>query len=62
MKLTLAERRFKSGETRSKGFAFAEYTSQDEQIKVVAALDGKEIEGRVLAVKNAMERLAGADE
>ena len=52
----MVERRFKSGETRSKGFGFVEFASQDEQTRAVASLSGMELEGRELTIKVAMDR------
>jgi RNA recognition motif-containing protein len=39
---------------KSKGYAFVDVGSEEEQIKAIAALEGKEISGRAIAVKIAV--------
>ena len=43
---------------RSKGYGFVDVGSEEEQKKAIAALDGKEIEGRALVVKVAVNSIA----
>lgn len=43
---------------RSKGFAFIEMSNDDEAQKAIAALNGREIEGRALTVNEARPREA----
>ena len=39
---------------RSKGYGFVDVGSEEEQQKAIAAIQGKEVEGRVIAVKIAV--------
>lgn len=41
---------------RFRGFAFVEMSSSDEAARAIEALDGKEVDGRQLRVKEAEER------
>lgn len=41
---------------RSKGFAFVEMSDEEEAKKAIAELDGCEIDGRVIVVKEAEDR------
>lgn len=41
---------------RSKGFGFVELGSEEETKAAIAALDGKELEGRTMKVNEARER------
>lgn len=43
---------------KSKGYGFVEVGSEEEQQKAIAALDGKEIEGRAIVVKVAVNSIA----
>lgn len=54
VKTLIVERRFR-GEVKSKGFAFVEFKSEHDQAKAVEVLNGKELEGRALQVKVAMD-------
>jgi RNA recognition motif-containing protein len=38
---------------RSRGFGFVEFTSQDDALRAIAELNGMDIEGRALLVKEA---------
>lgn len=44
---------------RARGFAFVEMPNDDEAAKAIAALDGKEVNGRNLKVNEARPRTAG---
>ncbi len=44
---------------RSRGFGFVEMTGRNEARKAIAALDGKDIQGRKLKVSEAMARDKG---
>ena len=44
---------------RPRGFAFVEFASEDEAQSAVAALNGKEMNGRALTVSEARERGGG---
>ena len=44
---------------RSKGFGFVEFASAEEGKAAIAALDGKEIEGRMLKVNEARPKESG---
>ena len=46
---------------RSRGFGFVEMTNDDEARAAIAAMDGKEIEGRVLKVNEARPRQERGD-
>jgi len=49
---------------RARGFAFVEMTNDDEAAKAIAALNGKEVDGRALNVNEARpkaERSGGGD-
>ena len=41
---------------RSRGFGFVEMTGQNEARKAIAALDGKDVQGRKLKVSEALAR------
>ena len=43
---------------KSKGYGFVDVGSEEEQQKAIAALDGKEIEGRAIVVKVAVNSIA----
>jgi cold-inducible RNA-binding protein len=44
---------------RARGFAFVEMPNDDEAAKAIAALDGKEVNGRNLKVNEARPKTAG---
>ena|SRR5579864_1637109 len=44
---------------RSKGFAFVEMTDDAEAARAIAAVSGKEIDGRALTVNEARPKVAG---
>jgi cold-inducible RNA-binding protein len=44
---------------RSRGFGFVEMSSNDEAQKAIAALNGRELQGRQLNVSEAKERSSG---
>lgn len=44
---------------RSRGFGFVEMSSADEAQKAIAALQGRELQGRTLNVSEAKERSGG---
>ncbi len=44
---------------RSRGFGFVEMASNDEAQKAIAALNGRELQGRQLNVSEAKERSSG---
>lgn len=44
---------------RSRGFAFVEMTSDDDAAKAIAALNGKEVNGRALNVNEARPKSEG---
>lgn len=44
---------------RSRGFAFVEMSNDEEASRAMAALDGKEFEGRVIKVNEARPRAEG---
>jgi len=44
---------------RSRGFGFVEMTGQNEARKAIAALDGKDVQGRKLKVSEALARDKG---
>ena len=46
---------------RPRGFAFVEMATAEGMQKAIAELDGKDFEGRLLAVKVAEERRGGGD-
>ena len=46
---------------RSRGFAFVEMTSDDDAAKAIAALNGKEVNGRALNVNEARPKPEGRD-
>lgn len=50
-------RHFSSGE--SKGFAFVEYSTADEARAAIAGLNGKDVSGRPLDVRDAGQRRGG---
>lgn len=41
---------------QSRGFGFVEMSSNDEALRAIAALDGRELDGRVLKVNEARPR------
>ena len=41
---------------KSRGFAFVEFTTQDEATSAIAEFNGKELDGRALTVKEAQPR------
>ena len=45
---------------RPRGFAFVEMGSEDDAKAAIAALDGKDLDGRPLRVNEAKERITGA--
>ena len=46
---------------RPRGFAFVDMGSESDAKAAIAALDGKDLEGRSLKVNEAKERTAGGD-
>jgi cold-inducible RNA-binding protein len=44
---------------RSRGFAFVEMTSDEEAEKAIAALNGKQVDGRALTVNEARPKTSG---
>jgi len=51
----VVKRRFGPAEGRSKGFGFVELESEEQQKKALEGVQGKEVEGRALQVKVAVE-------
>jgi len=45
---------------RARGFGFVEMTNDDEAAKAIAALNGKEIDGRALNINEARPKTAGS--
>ena len=45
---------------RARGFAFVEMTNDEEAAKAIAALNGKELDGRALNVNEAKPKAAGS--